>query len=164
MENKIYKMITEDKFIDIVKKATNKEIGKDFGFIIGTHAPYEMKGLMSASNKEGFIIWKKDDINIPREFSSRNIRKYHVHKSWRHHDGELCFGGGWFIVVAVLPTGQISNHYEAKYWDLFKIPETEKALFSFDGHTSTDVLERLKSLQNDNKKYNTRTLLFNNEN
>ncbi len=72
--------------------------------------------------------------------------KYDVHKSWKHHDGELCFGGGWFIVVAILPTGQISNHYEAKDWDLFKIPETETAKYPFDGHTSEDVLERLKSL------------------
>lgn len=72
--------------------------------------------------------------------------KYNVHKSWKHHDGELCFGGGWFIVVAVLPTGQISNHYEAKDWDLFQIPEKEKALFPFDGHTPQDVLKRLKSL------------------
>ena len=52
--------------------------------------------------------------------------KCSVHKSWRHHDGELCFGGGWFIVVAVLPNGQISNHYEAKDWGLFQIKETEK--------------------------------------
>jgi hypothetical protein len=72
--------------------------------------------------------------------------KYHVHKSWKHNDGELCFGGGWFIVVALLPTGQISNHYEAKDWDLFKIPEVEKALFEFDGHTGKDVVERLKQL------------------
>lgn len=72
--------------------------------------------------------------------------KFDVHKSWKHHDGELCFGGGWFIVVAVLPTGQISNHYEAKDWDLFKVPETETAKYPFDGHTSADVLERLKSL------------------
>lgn len=71
---------------------------------------------------------------------------YDVHKSWRHHEGELCFGGGWFIVVAILPTGQISNHYEAKDWDLFKIPECEKAKHPFDGHTSNDVLERLKAL------------------
>jgi hypothetical protein len=69
-----------------------------------------------------------------------------VHKSWRHHDGELCFGGGWFIVVAVLPTGQISYHYEAKDWDLFRIPEVEKAKYEFDGHTSADVLERLKTI------------------
>ena len=71
---------------------------------------------------------------------------YNVHKSWKHYDGELCFGGGWFIVSAKLPTGLISNHYEAKYWDLFKIPEVEKALFEFDGHTGQDVLERLKQL------------------
>lgn len=71
--------------------------------------------------------------------------KCFVHKSWRHNDGELCFGGGWFIVVAVLPQGQISNHYEAKDWDLFHIQETEKALFEFDGHTGADVIERLKS-------------------
>jgi len=35
--------------------------------------------------------------------------------------GEYCFGGGWFLVVAVLPTGQISNHYELKHWDLLNI-------------------------------------------
>lgn len=71
---------------------------------------------------------------------------YNVHKSWKHYDGELCFGGGWFIVVAVLPTGQISNHYKAEDWDLFRVPEEEKALFEFDGHTGNDVLERLKQL------------------
>lgn len=72
--------------------------------------------------------------------------KYNVHKSWKHHDGELCFGGGWFIVSAMLPTGLISNHYKAKDWDLFRIPETEKALFPFDGHTGKNVIERLKQL------------------
>ena len=72
--------------------------------------------------------------------------KYNVHKSWKHNDGELCFGGGWFIVSAMLPTGLISNHYKAEDWDLFQIPEVEKALYEFDGHTSKEVLERLKSL------------------
>jgi hypothetical protein len=72
--------------------------------------------------------------------------KYDVHKSWRHHDGELCFGGGWFIVVAMLPTGQISNHYEEKDWDLFREPEVEKAKYEFDGHTGEDVIDRLLAL------------------
>lgn len=72
--------------------------------------------------------------------------KYDVHKSWRHNDGELCFGGGWFIVVAVLPTGQISNHYPASDWDLFKIPEVEKAKYPFDGHTGQDVINRLLNI------------------
>ena len=72
-------------------------------------------------------------------------KKCFVHKSWKHHDGELCFGGGWFIVVARLIGGQISNHYKAEDWDLFQIPETDKALFEFDGHTGADVIEQLKN-------------------
>ena len=73
--------------------------------------------------------------------------RYNVHKSWKHNDGELCFGGGWFIVSAMLPTGLISNHYKAEDWELFKIPEVDKALYEFDGHTGQDVLLRLKSLE-----------------
>jgi hypothetical protein len=72
-------------------------------------------------------------------------KKFSVHKSWRHTDGELCFGGGWFIVVAITMDGQISNHYESKDWDLFKIPAYDKPLFEFDGHTSSDVIVRLKN-------------------
>lgn len=68
--------------------------------------------------------------------------KHNVHKSWRHSDGELCFGGGWFIVMADLPTGQISNHYEAKYWDDFQIPERPTAN-TYDGHTPQEALDRL---------------------
>lgn len=64
-------------------------------------------------------------------------------KSYRHHNGEKCFGGGWFIVMAELPNGQISNHYENKDWDLFKIPELEIA-FEWDGHTNNDVADRIK--------------------
>ena len=63
-----------------------------------------------------------------------------------NHDGELCFGGDWFIVVAALPTGQISNHYHASDWDLFRIPEAEKSKYEWDGHSSSDVLNRLKAL------------------
>ena len=66
---------------------------------------------------------------------------YSVHKSKRHHDGDDCFGGGWFIVQATLPTGQISNHYELKDWDLFNIPEKEKAN-EWDNHTEKDVVDR----------------------
>ena len=72
--------------------------------------------------------------------------KYNVHKSWKHYDGELAFGGGWFIVSAMLPTGLISNHYKAEDWDLFQVPEVDKALFEFDEHTGADVLQRLKDL------------------
>ena len=72
----------------------------------------------------------------------RGPLNFRVHKSWRHSDGEHCFGGGWFIVMATLPTGQISNHYEATDWDLFKIPYRERAE-EWDGHTAADVAQRL---------------------
>lgn len=65
-----------------------------------------------------------------------------VIKSLRHSDGELCFGGGWFIVMAALPTGQISNHYEIKDWDMFKCEEAEKA-WLWDGHSPKEAAERL---------------------
>ena len=69
--------------------------------------------------------------------------KFDVHKSKKHSDGEECFGGGWFIVMAELPTGQISNHYEMKYWDLFKVPEKEVANV-WDGHTPQEAADRLE--------------------
>ena len=72
-----------------------------------------------------------------------------VVKSKRHSDGEECFGGGWFIVMAELPTGQISNHYELKDWDLFKIPEVDTAP-EWDGHTPKDVAERIEKFIREN--------------
>jgi len=70
------------------------------------------------------------------------LPKEWVHKSKRHHTGEECFGGGWFVVMANLPTGQVSNHYELKDWDLFKVPEKEFA-DEWDGHTPQEAAERL---------------------
>ena len=73
--------------------------------------------------------------------------KYNVHKSRKHYDGLFPFEReDWFIVCAELPTGQISNHYELKDWDLFKIPIKDKALYPFDGHTTQDVINRLKNI------------------
>ncbi len=70
------------------------------------------------------------------------LPKEWVHKSKKHHDGEECFRGGWFIVMANLPTGQISNHYELKDWELFQIPEKEVA-DEWDGHTPQEAADRL---------------------
>ena len=51
-----------------------------------------------------------------REYNAALVNSgiWKAHKSYRHHDGELCFGGGWFIVMIETPFGQISNHYENK--------------------------------------------------
>lgn len=116
----------------------------------GYHTFKELYDIRKAYNIALFNEWAKDWYILAKHIeegklisSNLVLPQYDVHKSWRHNDGELCFGGGWFIVCAKLPTGQISNHYKAEDWDLFKIPEVEKALFPFDGHTTTDVIERL---------------------
>jgi hypothetical protein len=115
------------------------------------HSIGELYEFRKAYNALLFNEWAKID-NIIR---IKNRRKglggsykewKDVHKSWRHHDGELCFGGGWFIVVAMLPDGQITNHYKAEDWDLFQIPETDKAKYEYDGHTPADTLVRMNNL------------------
>lgn len=72
--------------------------------------------------------------------------KYDVHKSWKHSDGKHCFGGGWFVVVAQLPTGQITNHYQEEYWQDFEIPELPYAA-GYDGHTPKEALNHLTQLK-----------------
>ena len=110
----------------------------------GFHTFKELYEFRKAYNVALFNEWGKYRINKPED--KMEMCMYDVHKSWKHHDGELCFGGGWFIVVAYLPEGQISNHYEAKDWDLFKIPERDTATYPFDGHTGQDVINRLLKL------------------
>lgn len=71
-----------------------------------------------------------------------------VVKSRRHHDGEVPFGGGWFIVTAELPvaddqTVQVTNHYKDEDWGLFDVPEVERAP-EWDGHDSAAVAQRLR--------------------
>ena len=68
-------------------------------------------------------------------------------KSYKHEDGELCFGGGWFIVGIDTPQGSYTYHYENKYFDLFECAELPVAKH-WDGHTEADVT-RLMSLPDD---------------
>lgn len=65
-------------------------------------------------------------------------------KSFRHEDGELCFGGGWFIVGIDTPEGSYTYHYEDNYFSLFDCEELECGKH-WDGHTEKDVI-RLLSL------------------
>lgn len=69
-----------------------------------------------------------------------------IEKSKRHHDGELCFGGGYFIVTISGPFGQISNHYKLEHWDLFACREVETPSEPWDGHTPDIAEERLRVL------------------
>ena len=65
-------------------------------------------------------------------------------KSLRHEDGELCFGGGWFIVGVDTPEGSYTYHYEDNYFSLFDCEELAYGKH-WDGHTEKDVT-RLLSL------------------
>lgn len=65
-------------------------------------------------------------------------------KSYRHEDGELWFGGGWFVVGIDTPEGSYTYHYECKDFDLFDCEELPVAKH-WDGHTEKDVT-RLLSL------------------
>lgn len=71
--------------------------------------------------------------------------RYKAWKSLRHSDGELCFGGGWFIVGIDTPEGSYTYHYKAEYFDLFDCEELERGKV-WDGHTEKDVT-RLLSLE-----------------
>jgi hypothetical protein len=134
---------------DIFEKTYN--VAGDLGDVSdGYHTFNELYEFRKMYNAALFNEWAKQQESVPGEFDRNGMNplrpKYNVHKSLKHHDGEPCFDGKWFVVVAILPTGQITNHYPIEDWPLFKIPTVEKALYPFDGHTGKDVLTRLKEL------------------
>ena len=123
------KSTKEEEINDLIKRSgCNDELISD-----GYHTFGDLYNFRKLYNAALFNEWAKQG-------------KYEVHKSSRHYEGDLCFGGDWFIVTAVLPTGQISNHYHRKDWGLFNIPEFEKAQRPFDGHTPEDVMLRLERI------------------
>ena len=68
-------------------------------------------------------------------------------KAWKsklHEDGEVPFGGGWFIMGFDTKEGSYTYHYELKDWDLFECKELDRGK-PWDGHTSKDV-RRLLSI------------------
>ena len=146
----------------LIKKLTNRQNGVFDGLpYLSVNEIYEKAKAMhkeettiTENTSDGYHtfkilydIRKAYNVALFNEWGKFDIPSYNVHKSRKHHDGEYPFGKqDWFIVCANLPSGQISNHYPMEDWDLFKIPETEKALFEFDGHTTEDVIKRLLKL------------------
>jgi hypothetical protein len=73
--------------------------------------------------------------------------RWTVWRSKRHSDGELAFGGTWFVLGIHEAEGyQITYHLPIKKWKETKFAETFKKAPEFDGHTPEDVLKRLKAL------------------
>lgn len=71
-----------------------------------------------------------------------------VWRSKRHSDGELAFGGTWFVLGIGEKKGeQITYHLPISKWkETEQFPVTLDKAPEFDGHTPNDVLERLKNL------------------
>lgn len=73
----------------------------------------------------------------------------HPHIAWKsklHHTGDMF--DGMFIVGLNTSHGQISYHYDLKLWDLFVVPELERAP-EWDGHTPADAVKRLERVAED---------------
>lgn len=77
------------------------------------------------------------------EFENRKIES--VWKSKLHHDGSEY--EGWFIMGIYQDKGsQISYHLPLSKWEETDFAITLEKAPEWDGHTSKDVLERLKNL------------------
>lgn len=137
--------VERDKWVEEV---ANEPIVKAFSKLLDTYADEVRRETITGETSDGFHSFNelyefRKIFNAVLFNQWAKDKMYFVHKSKKHSDGEDCFGGGWFIVMATLPTGQISNHYEMKDWDLFQCQIQERA-DKWDGHTATDVLDRLR--------------------
>lgn len=72
-----------------------------------------------------------------------------VWRSKRHSDGELCFGTGTQYVLGIRRKAgeQITYHIPIERWEETEFADTLNKAPEFDGHTSQDVIERLKELE-----------------
>lgn len=74
-------------------------------------------------------------------------KKKDIWRSKRHSDGELAFGGEWFVLGIGKEKGeQITYHLPIERWDECDFAETLEKAPEWDGHTSDDVLYRLRVL------------------
>lgn len=92
---------------------------------------------------DGFHTFK--ELYYQRMMLFATIVKQNKDKAWkslRHEDGELCFGGGWFIVGIDTPEGSYTYHYEDNFYSLFDCIELERGKH-WDGHTEKDVTRLL---------------------
>lgn len=71
-------------------------------------------------------------------------KTYDIWKSKKHSDGSNI--DGWFVLgIGKVPGYQITYHIPISKWDMCEVKELELAPI-WDGHTSEDVLSRLKTL------------------
>lgn len=87
--------------------------------------------------------------NLRAQVTDSNERQYFedVWRSKKHSDGELAFDGKWFVLGIGTDKGdQITYHVPIERWDECDFADELEKAPEWDGHTSSDVLERLKNL------------------
>jgi hypothetical protein len=85
-------------------------------------------------------------IQLLKNYNSKFVQgNSPVWKSKIHSDGTSW--NGWFLLgVFTDPGQQITYHLPTNKWDECSFAETREIAPEFDGHTSSDVLERIKNL------------------
>ena len=75
------------------------------------------------------------------------VNRFPVWRSKRHSDGELCFGTGTQFVLGIHKEKgeQVTYHIPIERWDETDFAETLECAPEWDGHTSDDVIKRLKN-------------------
>ncbi len=90
------------------------------------------------------LLRTKQDID-DMENARRTVPIYSIWRSETHSDGTKF--DGWFILGIGKETGkQISYHLPLSKWSETDFVETLDRAPEWDGHTPSDVLERLKNL------------------
>lgn len=95
------------------------------------------------------LFIKLCDLIAFTEFTYRAMGKQLDDRSvWRsklHSDGSAF--DGWFILGIKKEAGkQVTYHIPLSHWDDTEFAETLDRAYAWDGHTSEDVLERIKRL------------------
>jgi len=77
-----------------------------------------------------------------------------IWRSKRHSDGELCFGTGTQFVLGIseMKGRQITYHIPIERWEETAFALTYEKAPDWDGHSSDDVITRLKTLQKGNSR------------
>ena len=74
-----------------------------------------------------------------------NDAKFGVWRSKRHSDGSMF--DGWYVMgIGFEPGLQVTYHLPLARWEEASFAQILEVAPDFDGHTSSDVLERLKDL------------------
>lgn len=80
---------------------------------------------------------------VSSQFSNRDVWRCVYNADGSSYEGYFLLG---IDLIGELPRKQLSYHLPMKYWNACDFAFTHASPYTYDGHTSADVLERLRSL------------------